>query len=226
MRYYCKTADFNDGVCLIKNVTKGLDAIKKTRDLMLNMHSDKLREGFKKQFAGAKTLKVQGSWIKALMYKHIVNIVKNKSTRSYAKTPNVTADYSAAEIEVADEMVRVVSSAENPDTFRKYRRYWKFQHDLRVEYSMTEQESSFREGLARFLLFKTLKFHRRFFNKTTNALSTIKRWNRVYYCYIEELATRVIAEKKGYFSSQTNLQQVDVRVALLHVALAYWVGGS
>lgn len=56
--YYCKTADFDNGVCLIKNVTKGLDAIKKTGDLMLNMHSDKLGEGFKKQFASAKTLKV------------------------------------------------------------------------------------------------------------------------------------------------------------------------
>jgi hypothetical protein len=58
MRYHHKIADFDDGVCLIKNVTKGLDAIKKTGDLMLNMHSNKLREGFKKQFVGAKTLKV------------------------------------------------------------------------------------------------------------------------------------------------------------------------
>ena len=63
---------------------------------------------------------------------------KNRSARSYAKTANVTADYSAAEIEVANEMVRVVSLAENLDTFHKYRRYWKFQHDLRIEYSMTE----------------------------------------------------------------------------------------
>jgi hypothetical protein len=76
--------------------------------------------------------------MEAFMYEHIVAIAKNKSAGSYAKTPNVTADYSAAEIEVANEMVRVVSSAENPDTFRKYHRYWKFQHDLRVEYSMTE----------------------------------------------------------------------------------------
>jgi hypothetical protein len=200
VRYHCKTADFDDGICLIKNITKGLDAIKKTRDLMLNMHSDKFGEGFKKQFAGAKTLEVQRSWTEAFIYEHIVNTAKKRSTKSYAKTPNVTADYSAAEIEVADEMVRVVSSAENLDTFRKYRRYWKFQHNLRIEYSMTKQESSFREGLARFLLFKTPKFHRRFFNKTTNALSTVKRWNRVYHRYIEELATRVIAEKKGYFS--------------------------
>ena len=153
-------------------------------------------------------------------------IVKNRSARSYAKTPNVTTNYNAVEIEVANEMVRVVSLAENLDTFRKYYHYWKFQHDLRIEYSMTEQESSFREGLARFLLFKTPKFHRRFFNKTTNALSTVKRWNRVYHRYMEELATRVIAEKKGYFSGQTDLQQVDVWVALSNVALAHWVGGS
>jgi hypothetical protein len=58
VRYYCKTANFNNSVYLIKNVTKGLDAIKKTRDLILNMYFDKLREGFKKQFASAKTLKV------------------------------------------------------------------------------------------------------------------------------------------------------------------------
>jgi len=58
IRYYCKTADFDNSVCLIKNVTKGLDAIKKTRDLILNMYSNKLGEGFKKQFASAKTLKV------------------------------------------------------------------------------------------------------------------------------------------------------------------------
>jgi hypothetical protein len=58
IRYHCKTADFDNSVCLIKNVTKGLDAIKKTRDLILNMYSNKLREGFKKQFASAKTLKV------------------------------------------------------------------------------------------------------------------------------------------------------------------------
>ena len=58
MKYHHKTADFNDSIYLIKNITKGLDAIKKTGDLMLNMHSNKLREGFKKQFAGAKTLKV------------------------------------------------------------------------------------------------------------------------------------------------------------------------
>jgi hypothetical protein len=58
VRYYCKTANFDNSVYLIKNITKGLDAIKKTRDLMLNMHFNKLREGFKKQFANAKTLKV------------------------------------------------------------------------------------------------------------------------------------------------------------------------
>jgi hypothetical protein len=58
VRYYRKIADFDNSVCLIKNITKGLDAIKKTRDLMLNMHFDKLREGFKKQFVGAKTLEV------------------------------------------------------------------------------------------------------------------------------------------------------------------------
>jgi hypothetical protein len=123
VRYHHKTADFNDGVCLIKNVTKGLDAIKKTRDLMLNMHSNKLKEGFKKQFAGAKTLKVQGLWIEAFTYEHIVTIVKNRSARSYAKTPNVTANYSAVEIEVANEIVRLVSLAENPDTFCKYYHY-------------------------------------------------------------------------------------------------------
>ena len=138
VRYHRKTADFNDGVYLIKNVTKGLDAIKKTRDLMLNMHSNKLREGFKKQFVGAKTLKVQGLWIEAFTYEHIVTIVKNRSARSYAKTLNVTTNYSAIEIEVANEMVRLVSLAENPDTFHKYYRYWKFQHDLRIEYLMTE----------------------------------------------------------------------------------------
>jgi hypothetical protein len=138
IRYHRKTVDFNDGVCLIKNITKGLDAIKKTRDLMLNMHSNKLKEGFKKQFAGAKTLKVQGLWIEAFMYEHIVATAKNRSARSYAKTPNVTANYSAVEIEVANKIVRVVSLAENLDTFRKYHRYWKFQHDLRVEYSITK----------------------------------------------------------------------------------------
>lgn len=58
MRYYCKTANFNNSICLIKNVIKGLNAIKKTRDLMLSIHSNKLKEGFKKQFTSAKTLKV------------------------------------------------------------------------------------------------------------------------------------------------------------------------
>jgi hypothetical protein len=72
-----------------------------------------------------------------------VTIAKNRSARSYAKTLNVTADYSAAEIEVANKIVRLVSSAENLNTFRKYCRYWKFQHNLRIEYSITEQESSF-----------------------------------------------------------------------------------
>lgn len=72
-----------------------------------------------------------------------MTIAKNRSAGSYAKTPNVTANYSAVEIEVANKMVKLVSLAENPDTFRKYRRYWKFQHDLRIEYLITEQESSF-----------------------------------------------------------------------------------
>jgi hypothetical protein len=49
-----------------------------------------------------------------------VTIAKNKSARSYTKTPNVTADYSAAEIEVANEIVRLVLLAKNLDTFRKY----------------------------------------------------------------------------------------------------------
>jgi hypothetical protein len=123
VRYYRKTADFDNSVYLIKNITKGLDVIKKTRDLMLNMHSNKLREGFKKQFVSAKTLKVQGSWIKAFTYKHIVTIAKNRSARSYAKTPNVTANYSATEIEVANEIVRLVLLTKNLDTFRKYCRY-------------------------------------------------------------------------------------------------------
>ena len=58
VRYYCKTADFDNGICLIKNITKGLNVIKKTRDLILNMYFNKFRKGFKKQFASAKTLEV------------------------------------------------------------------------------------------------------------------------------------------------------------------------
>jgi hypothetical protein len=77
-------------------------------------------------------------WIEAFTYKHIVTTVKNKSARSYTKTANVTANCSAVEIEVANEMVRLVSLAENLDTFRKYYYYWKFQHDLRIEYLITE----------------------------------------------------------------------------------------
>ena len=175
VRYYCKTANFDNSIYLIKNITKGLDAIKKTRDLILNMHFNKLKERFKKQFISAKTLKVQGSWIKAFMYKHIMAIAKNKSARNYAKTPNVTADYSAIEIEVANKIVKVVLLTKNLNTFCKYYCYWKFQHNLCIEYLITKQESSFREGLACFLLFKTLKFYKRFFNKTTNALFTVKR---------------------------------------------------
>jgi hypothetical protein len=104
-----------------------------------------------------------------------MTIAKNRSVRSYTKTLNVTADYSATEIEVANKIVRLVSLAKNLDTFCKYCCYWKFQHNLRIKYLMTKQESSFQEGLACFLLFKTLKFYKRFFNKTTNALFTVKR---------------------------------------------------
>ena len=67
-----------------------------------------------------------------------MTIVKNRSTRSYTKTPNVTTNYSAIEIEVANEMVRLVSLAKNLDTFYKYHYYWKFQHDLCIKYSITK----------------------------------------------------------------------------------------
>jgi hypothetical protein len=52
-----------------------------------------------------------------------VTIAKNRSARSYAKTANMTTNYSAVEIEVANKMVRVVLLAENLDTFHKYYYY-------------------------------------------------------------------------------------------------------
>jgi hypothetical protein len=52
-----------------------------------------------------------------------MNIVKKKSARSYTKTPNVTTNYSAVEIEVANKIVRVVSLAKNLNTFCKYYYY-------------------------------------------------------------------------------------------------------
>jgi hypothetical protein len=48
VRYYYKIADFDNGVYLIKNITKGLDIIKKIRVLILNIYFNKLKEVFKK----------------------------------------------------------------------------------------------------------------------------------------------------------------------------------
>ena len=231
IRYHLKTADFEDGVCLIRNIIKGLGAIKKSADLKRNLDWEEVKERTKKEHAGAESLEISKLWSEAHYYEYIVAAAKIRNTQSRAKTPGRIPDYSAAEIEVADEMVKIVSSAENPDTFRKYRSFWKFLHDLRVECEAVKQddndeESMLREGLGLILLFQTPKFHRRFFNKTTNALSTVKKWNKVYHPYMRELAARVIAERKGDFSSRSDLQRVDVQIALSHIAPMYWVSSS
>jgi hypothetical protein len=205
MRYYLKTADFKDGVCLIQNIIKGLGAIKKSADLKRNLDFEEVKERIKKDHAAAKSLDIRDSWTEAHFYEYIVAAAKIRHIQSRAKSPGRIPDYRAAEIEVADEMVRTVSSAENPDTFRKYRSFWKFLHDLRIESETIERHdneevSMLREGLVLILLFQTPKFRRRFFNKTTNALSTEQKWNKVYHPYMRELAARVIAETKGDFS--------------------------
>jgi hypothetical protein len=134
-----------------------------------------------------------------------------------------------AEPKAVKELVDVISKGRSDENYRKYYRFWKFLHEVRVEGTTIEEgEDSttrmIKAGMTNILLFRTGGFNRRFFQKTKGSLEAVRKWNQFYYPYMEEVQMRVLDERRNDFSGKTDLHQLAVRKAL-RIAVHHWVNG-
>jgi hypothetical protein len=233
VKYHEKTADFQDGDCLVTKVLKGIGAIMEPPadltayfDLVVR---NRVKEELKKEQAGLESLQASNLWRETFRYNYVVKLAEANIRTYYRENPGSAADASRAEAEAAKELVDVVSRGRSAENYRKHHRFWKFLHDIRVEGANNEMEDAkarmLKDGLKHILLFRTKGFNRRFFNKTTDSLQTVRKWNQVYHPYMKEVQMRVLAERANDFSGSVDLHQAVVEKTL-KVPLINWTNGS
>jgi hypothetical protein len=222
VKYHEKTADFQDGDCLVTKVLKGMGAIMKSpADVTAYFDAvgrDRIKRELKKEQAGLESLQAVNLWKETFRYDYVVKLAE-ANTRAWSRdNPGSPANASQAEAEAVKELVDVVSKGRSPENYRKHHRFWKFLHNIRVEGGRTEMEDAeariLKDGLVHILLFRTGGFNRRFFNKTKDSLQTVRKWNQMYHPYVKEVQMRVLAERANNWSGSTDLHQKVVRKAL------------
>jgi hypothetical protein len=236
VKYHEKTADFQDGDCLVTKVFKGMGAIMKP-PADLTAHFDlavrnRVKLQLKREQAGLESHQASNLWQETFRYNYVVKLAE-ANIRSYCRENTASAaDASQAEAEAVKELVDVVSKGRSEENYRKHHRFWKFLHDVRVEGTNNAMEDvearMLKDGLTHILLFRTKGFNRRFFNKTKDSLQTVRKWNQVYHPYIKEVQMRVLAERANDFSGSTDRHQTVVRKAsnVSNVASINWVNGT
>ncbi|KAF8850019.1 hypothetical protein BDZ45DRAFT_680080 [Acephala macrosclerotiorum] len=236
LKYHEKTADFQDGDCLVTKVLKGMGAIMKppadlTAYFDLAVRNSVKRE-LKKEQAGLESLQAINLWKETFRYNFVEKLAEANIRTYYRENPGSAADASQAEAEAVKELVDVVSKGRSEENYRKHHRFWKFLHDVRVEGTNNEMEDAearmLKDGLTHILLFRTKGFNRRFFNKTKDSLQTVRKWNQVYHPYMKEVQMRVLAERASDFSGSTDWHQTVVRKEsqVSKVARINWVNGT
>jgi hypothetical protein len=195
VKYYEKTADFQDGDCLATKVLKGMGAIMKPpADLIASFDAvgrDRVKRELKKEQAGLESIQAINLWRETFRYDDVVKLAEANIRAWYRDNPGLPADASQAEAEAVKELVDVVSRGRSEENYRKHHRFWKFLHDVRMEGVRNEMEHAeahmLKDGLMHILLFRTGGFNRRFFNKTKDSLQIVRKWNQVYHPYMKEV---------------------------------------
>ncbi|KAG9229916.1 hypothetical protein BJ875DRAFT_521667 [Amylocarpus encephaloides] len=173
VKYYEKTADFQNGDFLVTKVRKGIGATMKSPiDLTACFNvigRDRIKRQLKKEQAGLETPHAVNLWKETFRYDYLLKIAE-ADTRAWSRdNPRPPANASQSEAEAVKELVDVVSKGRSPENYRKHYRFWKFLHDIRVEGGSTEMEDAeariLKDGLIPIVFFRTESFNRRFFNK-------------------------------------------------------------
>ncbi|PQE22102.1 Proto-oncogene tyrosine- kinase ROS protein [Rutstroemia sp. NJR-2017a BVV2] len=233
VKYHEKTADFQDGDCLVTKVLKGLDAIMKPpADLTAYFDLDvrnRVKKKLKKEQAGLESHQVSNLWQETFRYDYVVKLAEANLRAWNRNNPGSPAETTQAEAEAVKELVDVVSRGMSVENYRKHHRFWKFLQEVPVEGEHTGMEDAetrmLKDRLMHILLFRTGGFNRRFFNKTKNSLQIVKKWNQVYHPYMKEVQMRVFAERANDFSGGTDLHQDAVKRALKD-STVHWVNGT
>jgi hypothetical protein len=236
VKYHEKTADFQDGDCLVTKVLKGMGAIMKPpADLTAYFDLEvrnRVKLQLKKEQAGLESHQASNLWRETFRYNYVVKLAEANIRTYYRENPGSAADASQAEAEAVKELVDVVSKGRSEENYRKHHRFWEFLHDVRVEGTNNEIEDAkarmLKDGLTHILQFRTKGFNRRFFNKTKDSLQTVRKWNQVYHPYMKEVQMRVLAERANDFSGSTDLHQTVVvkESQVSKVARINWVNGT
>ena len=233
VKYHEKTADFQDGDCLVTKVLKGMGAIMKPPvDMTVCLDAagrDRIKRELKKEQAGLESLQAINLWKETFRYDYAVRLAEANTRAWHRDNPGSFADASQAEAEAVKELVDVVSRGRSVENYRKHHRFWKFLHDVRVASDCTGVEDAetrmLKDGLLHILVFRTGGFNRRFFNKTKDSLQTVRKWNQVYHPYMKEVQMRVLAERANDLSGSTDLHQKVVKKALKSFSVN-WVNGT
>jgi hypothetical protein len=183
VKYHEKTADFQDGDCLVTKVLKGMGAIMKPpADLTAYFDLEvrnRVKLQLKKEQAGLESHQASNLWRETFRYNYVVKLAEANIRTYYREDPGSAADASQAEAEAVKELVDVVSKGRSEENYRKHHRFWEFLHDVRVEGTNNEIEDAkarmLKDGLTHILQFRTKGFNRRFFNKTKDSLQTVRK---------------------------------------------------
>lgn len=190
---------------------------------------NRVKQKLKKEQAGLESHHARNLWRWTFRHNYVLKLAEANIRAWYRNNSGSPADATRADAEAVKELVDVVSRGRSEDNYRKYHRFWKFLHDVRVEGDCTEREDAetrmLKDGLMHILLFRTGKFNRRFFNKTKDSLQKVRKWNKVYHPYMKEVQMRVLAERTNDFSGITDLHEQVVKKALKGFSVN-WVTGT
>ncbi|CZR52935.1 uncharacterized protein PAC_02813 [Phialocephala subalpina] len=136
VKYHEKTADFQDGDCLVTKVFKGIGAIMKP-PADLTAHFDlevrnRVKQKLKKEQAGLESHQASNLWQETFRYNYVVKLAEANIRTYHRENPGSTADASQAEAEAVRELVDVVSKGRSEENYRKHYRFWKFLHDVQI----------------------------------------------------------------------------------------------
>ncbi|CZR52920.1 uncharacterized protein PAC_02797 [Phialocephala subalpina] len=127
VKYHEKTADFQDGDCLVTKVFKGMGAIMKP-PADLTAHFDlavrnRVKLQLKREQASLESHQASNLWQETFRYNYVIKLAE-ANIRSYCRENTASAaDASQTEAEAVKELVDVVSKRKSEENYRKYHRF-------------------------------------------------------------------------------------------------------
>jgi hypothetical protein len=126
VEYHEKTADFQDGDCLVTKVLKGMVAtMKRPADVTVYLDAverDRIKRELKKEQAGLESPQAINLWKVTFRYDYVVRLAEANTRAWYRDNRGSFADASQAEAEAVKELVDVVSRGRRGRSVENYRK--------------------------------------------------------------------------------------------------------